>query len=209
MERTSAMTSFGPGMNNCFSVARRSCPEPVSRTRTACSSSTCTPFFLPPSRERSLGPRKTLSTPRTTRTSPVLWSSIFTYSSTFKSIALSLSPSRSSSSAPGKTIFSPRCTVTLPDTLSNRRTYSNDFNVQAFCSARSMRHVGSRKRSAFPRCTQRCPVASSLILTNSSSCSATASRTVEHFSFGSLGNHTQGPFRMLFIPVSWFSTVMY
>mmetsp|Transcript_87683 Transcript_87683/g.271519 ORF Transcript_87683/g.271519 Transcript_87683/m.271519 type:complete len:222 (+) Transcript_87683:1401-2066(+) len=208
-ERTSSISSVGPGTKSVFSVKRLSCPERMSRTSTAWSSSTCTACLLPPSRDLSLAPRKTRSAPVTTRISPVCLSSTLTYSPTLRSMASSLSPSRSSSSGPGTTICSPRWTVTLPVRLLSRRTYSKDFNVIAFLVRPSTSQVGSRNSMALPFCTHRWPVDLSLIRTYSSSWREMAAFFPEGVANGPEGYHTHGPFTSDFSPVSRSSTTKY
>mmetsp|Transcript_82342 Transcript_82342/g.233500 ORF Transcript_82342/g.233500 Transcript_82342/m.233500 type:complete len:205 (+) Transcript_82342:1256-1870(+) len=184
--RSSSMDSWGPGTKSWASVTSRCWPLLLSRTRTACSSSTTAARCLPPSSRTSCGPRKTWSGPATTRMSPDDLSRTLTYSFTLRSTALILSASRAFSSGPGKMVASPRCVTTLPVTVSTSLMNSYFFSTQAFLMPLPSRplasapdisicHVGSRKTSAFPLCTQRRPVSMSFSLRYSSSCSATAS----------------------------------
>mmetsp|Transcript_52254 Transcript_52254/g.97817 ORF Transcript_52254/g.97817 Transcript_52254/m.97817 type:complete len:208 (+) Transcript_52254:1245-1868(+) len=205
-------------MKSCFSVTSRTWPVLLSRTRTACSSSTSTAFRLPLSNTLSCGPKKTCwlvpVLPASTRTRPVDWSRIFTYSCTLRSIASMTLPSNSSSSGPGKMVCSPRKDATFPVTVSIRRTYSYDLRAQALQTPLdleedpSMRQVGSGKMRAFPFSIHLLPEDVSLTLTYSSSCSAMAVILAPLRSYGD-GNQTAGPLTVALSPVSWSSTMRY
>mmetsp|Transcript_105678 Transcript_105678/g.187928 ORF Transcript_105678/g.187928 Transcript_105678/m.187928 type:complete len:202 (+) Transcript_105678:1179-1784(+) len=137
-------------MKSPFAVISSSFPVFLFLILTAFSSSISTACFFPEFKTVSVGPKKTICSPFSTRTTPVAESRIFTYSKTLRLMDCSLSPSTSSSKGVGKTICSPRRTRIFPVFLSTSRTYSVDFKEIAVWIPFSTFQVGSQNTMHSP-----------------------------------------------------------
>mmetsp|Transcript_4909 Transcript_4909/g.10405 ORF Transcript_4909/g.10405 Transcript_4909/m.10405 type:complete len:219 (-) Transcript_4909:598-1254(-) len=182
-------------------VTSLSSPVLFERTDTAVSVSISTASTLPLPRVSSVGPRKTVATPLTTRMFPVALSKILTYWNTLRLMAVSTPSSfRMDSVAVRKTICSPFSTRIAPLAWSISRTYCMELSEIAVLTPPSTSHVGSGTSSAGPRCTHRLPLALSCSLTCCDCVSESAVRISEHSSYAP-GTKTLGPRSMRFSPV--------
>mmetsp|Transcript_39332 Transcript_39332/g.92001 ORF Transcript_39332/g.92001 Transcript_39332/m.92001 type:complete len:319 (-) Transcript_39332:599-1555(-) len=169
--RTSTISSSASGKKRPLVVISRCWPLALESTSTAVSSSTLTASLTPPSAASSCARGKTVASPRSTRSVPVVWSSSLRYWCFRTSYAWLMSPTVSYAS--GKNSVGPDTTRFAPVSVSVTCTYCSFDSSTASLMSPTVSYVPGKK-SCGPVTTRRLPVSESVTTTYCSFDSRTA-----------------------------------